>query len=90
MRLKQDIIALARLDNGLTLYRFRYKGADETAYVGVMAQEVEKVGPRAVSHDPDGFMSVDYDRLGLDFVTWNEWLARNGKTDPSINKQSHE
>jgi hypothetical protein len=22
---------------------------------------------------------VDYDRLGLDFMTWDEWVARNGK-----------
>ncbi len=81
--MKQDIVALAQLDNGLTLYRFRYKGADQTAYVGVMAQEVEKIDPRAVSRDSDGFLTVDYDRLGLDFLTWDEWVARNGKSAPS-------
>ena len=76
MRLKEDIVPLARLDNGLELYRFRYKGGDHTAYVGVMAQEVQKVEPAAVSRDRDGYLMVDYDRLGLDFLTWNEWLAR--------------
>jgi hypothetical protein len=47
IRLKQDIVPLARLDNGLELYRFRYKGSDHTAYVGVMAQEVQKIKPRS-------------------------------------------
>ena len=34
---------MARLNNGLELYRFRYKGSDRTEYVGVMAQEVQKL-----------------------------------------------
>ena len=76
MRLKQDIVALTRLDNGLELYRFRYKGNDTTVYVGVMAQEVEKLDPRAVSRDSEGYLMVDYDRLGLDFMTWDEWVAK--------------
>ena len=77
IRLKQDIVALARLDNGLELYRFRYKGTDPTVYVGVMAQDVEKLDPRAVSRDSEGYLMVDYDRLGLDFLTWDEWVAKN-------------
>jgi hypothetical protein len=76
MRLKEDIVPLARLDNGLELYRFRYKGSDHTAYVGVMAQEVQKIDPSAVSRDREGYLRVDYDRLGLDFMTWDEWQAR--------------
>ena len=48
IRLKQDIVPLVRLNNGLELYRFRYKGSDHTAYVGVMAQEVQKIAPSAV------------------------------------------
>ena len=76
IRLKADIVPLARLDNGLELYRFRYKGSDHTAYVGVMAQEVEKIEPSAVSRGRDGYLMVDYDRLGLNFMTWDEWLAR--------------
>ena len=46
IRLKEDIIPLARLNNDLELYRFRYKGSDRTVYVGVMAQEVQKIEPR--------------------------------------------
>ena len=83
MRLKEDIAPLARLDNGLELYRFRYKGSDHTAYVGVMAQEVQKIEPSAVSRDREGYLMVDYDRLGLDFMTWDEWQAQR-----SANHQS--
>jgi hypothetical protein len=75
IRLKQDIVPLGRLDNGLELYRFRYKGSDRTAYVGVMAQEVQQIEPAAISRGADGYLRVDYDRLGLKFMTWKEWLA---------------
>jgi hypothetical protein len=75
IRLKQDIVPLGRLDNGLELYRFRYKGSDRTAYVGVMAQEVQQIDSSAVWRGPDGYLRVNYDRLGLKFMTWKEWLA---------------
>ena len=39
--LKHDIILLGRLDNGLGFYRFSYNGSEQ-AYVGVMAQEVQR------------------------------------------------
>jgi hypothetical protein len=76
IRLKEDIVALTRLDNGIGIYRFRYKGNDHTAYVGVMAQEVAKVVPDAVTRGRDGYLRVDYDRLGLEFMTWDKWMAR--------------
>ena len=76
IRFKTDIVPLVRLDNGLELYRFRYKGNDHTAYVGVMAQEVQKIEPRAVWSDGKGYLMVDYDRIGVKFMTWKEWLAR--------------
>ena len=79
IRLKTDIVPLARLANGYQLYRFRYKGNDHTAYVGVMAQEVQEVEPDAVISDREGFLSVDYGRIGVKFMTWKEWLA-NHKT----------
>ena len=75
IRLKEDIIPLMRLNNGLELYRFRYKGRDQTAYVGVMAQEVQQIEPSAVSRHPDGYLMVNYDRIGLKLMTWKEWLA---------------
>jgi hypothetical protein len=75
IRLKEDIVPLVQLDNGLELYRFRYKGSDHTFYVGVMAQEVQKIKPSAARRGPDGYLRVNYDRLGLKFMTWKEWLA---------------
>jgi Protein of unknown function (DUF3300) len=38
------------------VYRFRYKGSDHTIYVGVMAQEVQKIEPGAVWRDQDGYL----------------------------------
>jgi hypothetical protein len=79
IRLKQDIAPLVRLGNGLELYRFRYKGSDRTFYVGVMAQDVQKIDPGAVSRDRDGYLLVDYDRIGVRFMTWEEWVRRGAK-----------
>jgi Chaperone of endosialidase len=73
-RLKRDIAQVGRLANGLRLYRYRYRWSD-TVYVGVMAQEVALLKPNAVLRGPDGFLAVDYGRLGLRMMTWDEWLA---------------
>jgi hypothetical protein len=77
IRLKQDIVPLGRLADGIGIYRFRYKGDDHTLYVGVMAQEVQNVVPGAVSRDRDGFLRVDYDRLDIAFMTWSDYVARD-------------
>jgi Chaperone of endosialidase len=74
IRLKRDIAELAQLPNGLHLYRFRYRWSDEL-YVGLMAQEVARVVPDAVIRGPDGYLRVDYNRLGVTFQTWDEWAA---------------
>jgi hypothetical protein len=78
IRLKEDIVPLMRLDNGIDLYRFRYKGSDHTVYVGVLAQEVMEVAPTAVSLGRNGYLQVDYDRLGLKFMTWKRWRRYYG------------
>jgi hypothetical protein len=78
MRLKEEIVPLGRLDNGIGVYRFRYRGNDHARYVGVMAQEVQTIVPDAVSRGRDGYLRVDYDRLGLTFLTWDEWSVRRG------------
>jgi len=74
MRLKRDIVRLARLDNGIGLYRYRYLWSD-VVYVGVMAQEVAEIMPEAVVTAADGGYRVDYARLGLRLRTWDEWQA---------------
>src|SRR3954452_7303480 len=77
MMLKHDISLLGRLDNGLGFYRFSYNGSDK-AYVGVMAQEVQFVRPDTVSRDTRGILRVHYDRLGLRFQTYDQWLGSGG------------
>ena len=74
IRLKRDIEALGTLSNGLTLYRFKYLWSD-TDMVGVMAQEVLNVAPDAVITGEDGFYRVNYDKLGISMMTFNEWKA---------------
>jgi outer membrane immunogenic protein len=74
-RLKRDVTLLARLDNGLGLYRYRYLWSD-TVYVGVMAQEVALIRPDAVVHGTlDDYLRVNYGRLGLRLMTLPEWQS---------------
>ena len=57
-RLKDDIKPIGKLDNGLTVYSYRFKGT--SAYqIGLMADEVEMVRPEAVG-EYDGFKTVNY------------------------------
>lgn len=74
VRVKRDITPIAKLENGLRLYRYRYAWSD-TLYVGVLAQEVLEVAPSAVSRGADGYLRVDYARLGLRMQLWEEWIA---------------
>jgi hypothetical protein len=74
VRLKRDVVEVARLDNGLGLYRYRYLWSDKL-YVGVMAQEVAKLVPYAVMRGADGYLRVNYAELGLRLRTWDDWVA---------------
>ena len=73
IRAKHDIALLGHLDNGLGFYRFSYNGSDK-AYVGVMAQEVERVMPEAVARGSDGYLRVNYDQAGLRMQTMGHGL----------------
>jgi hypothetical protein len=74
LALKHDIVQLGYLDNGLGYYRFSYLGSNK-AYVGVIAQEVQSVMPGAVTRGPDGYLRVDYYKLGIKFRSYEDWLA---------------
>ena len=74
IRLKRDITQVGELDSGIGLYRYRYLWSD-TTYVGVMAQEVAAVMPEAVQRGADGYLRVDYARLGLRPQIGDEWVA---------------
>jgi hypothetical protein len=72
--LKHDVVLLGHLDNGLGYYRFSYLGSSKV-YVGVMAQEVQALIPGAVIRGSDDYLRVYYERLGLEFRTYRDWLA---------------
>jgi polysaccharide biosynthesis/export protein len=76
IRLKRDIVLLDRLPNGIGLYRYRYIWSDQV-YVGVMAQEVAQIVPDAVVRGANGFLRVNYARLGMRLLTWDEWAAKS-------------
>jgi hypothetical protein len=66
-RMKENIQPIGVMKNGLTLYSFEYKDefkkhklAGDGIHVGVMADEVEKVYPYAVTTLDDGYRVVDY------------------------------
>jgi hypothetical protein len=81
--LKHDIVLLGHLANGLGYYRFSYLGSKK-AYVGVMAQEVQGVVPDAVTRGSDGYLRVYYEKLGLTFRTYRDWLAIGAKVPAGV------
>ncbi|MGB6447353.1 MAG: tail fiber domain-containing protein, partial [Xanthobacteraceae bacterium] len=87
IRLKHGIVYLGRLDDGLGFYRFSYNGSD-TSYVGVMAQDVQSVMPQAVFAGRDGYLRVNYQKLGLTFETYNAWI-RSGAQIPATVRIAH-
>jgi hypothetical protein len=80
LALKHDVVLLGYLENGLGYYRFSYPGSNK-AYVGVIAQEVQAVMPEAVTRGGDGYLRVYYEKLGLEFRSYHDWLA-NGAQIP--------
>jgi hypothetical protein len=83
MALKHDVVLLGRLANGLGYYRFSYLGS-QNAYVGVMAQEVEGVMPDAVTRGSDGYLRVYYEKLGLTFQTYRDWLSQGARIPTEV------
>jgi hypothetical protein len=73
-RLKQDVVRVGRLEEGIDLYRFRYLGGTQE-FVGVLAQEVQRVHPNAVVKGSDGHLRVYYDRIGARLMTLADWEA---------------
>ncbi|RVH49330.1 tail fiber domain-containing protein [Sinorhizobium meliloti] len=61
---KKDIKKVGELKgHGLYEYSYRGKHNDGKRHIGVLAQEVEKKRPDAVSRRPDGLRQVDYGAL---------------------------
>lgn len=60
-RLKEDIAPVGALNDGQTVYSYRFKG-DPRTQIGLLAQEVERIHPEAVARHPSGLRMVDYRR----------------------------
>jgi hypothetical protein len=45
----------------------------------VIAQDAQTVAPQAVARDRDGYLRVYYDRLGLPFQTYQQWIASGAR-----------
>ncbi len=71
-RLKRNIRRVGRTVHGLSLYSFQYIWGGPR-FVGVMAQDVLSVLPEAVLIGPEGYMLVDYERLGIAMMTFSDW-----------------
>ncbi len=57
--LKENIIEVGRLYNGLKVYLYTYKG-ETTPQIGLLAQDVATQNPQAVYIDDSGFFKVNY------------------------------
>ena len=81
--LKHDVVLLGHLANGLGYFRFSYLGSHKV-YVGVIAQEVEGVMPEAVTRGSDGYLRVYYEKLGLKFRSYRDWLAGGARIPAEV------
>lgn len=64
VRLKENIIPLGT-ENGFPVYEFSYKG-NPARFIGVMAQEVQKLMPQAVGRI-GRWLAVNYSMIGVKF-----------------------
>ena len=65
-RLKENIIKLGESISGLGIYKFNYIGKAKQ-YIGAMADEVIKIFPKAAILNSNGFYSVDYSLIDVNF-----------------------
>lgn len=63
-RLKKNIFRIGKLKSGLNLYQYHYTN-NAGPFIGVMADEVEKLVPEAMGPVIGGFKTVDYSKLEL-------------------------
>ena len=77
IRLKKDIHCLGKSPSGIPVYSFKYRedmkdvlqDEDTTSvYFGAMAQDLLELAPEAVGVGPNGYYSVDYSKIDVDFI----------------------
>ena len=67
-RLKENVdLVGCDEETGLNIYEFNYIG-DGKRFRGVMADEVEKINPDAVETMDNGYMIVDYSKIGMEMT----------------------
>jgi hypothetical protein len=49
-----------------------------------MAQDVLRIEPDAVTRGRDGYLRVFYDKLGVPFETYRQWIAEGAVVPPGI------
>jgi hypothetical protein len=50
----------------------------------VIAQEVQTVMPKAVVRDRDGTLRVLYDRLGIKFQSYEQWITSGARLPAAV------
>lgn len=60
-RAKENIAEVGKTKDGQKVYSYNYRG-DDTTHMGLLAQEVAKGHPEAVTHRPDGLLQVNYSK----------------------------
>lgn len=58
-RAKDDMEKIAETEDGISIFKFRYKGSPKTQ-IGLKAQDVAKKKPKAVAKGADGLLRVNY------------------------------
>lgn len=67
--LKENIKKIGTSKKGVAIYEFEYKNKNlgEGVFQGVMAQDLLDSNPEAVLSDDNGFLSVDYSKIDVEF-----------------------
>jgi len=65
-RLKENIVKMGTLKNGLNVYKYNYLG-EKTKHLGVMADEVAELLPEALGPVINGYNTVDYSKIEMRF-----------------------
>ena len=75
--------SLAISGMALDCIEFSYNGSDKI-FVGVVAQEVQKIQPAAVLRGGDGYLRVDYDQVGVKFQSYDQWIKSGAHVPTAV------
>ena len=69
-QVKENVVRIGEHPLGFGIYLFDYRAPFRNRFgrgrrFGVIAEEVARQCPEAVQYGPDGFLTVDYNRLGI-------------------------